>query len=226
MINTREIINENKGVFAIAVFTAVLISVISANPVPVNATSDPFVGEIMFFAGNFAPRSWALCDGQLLGISQNTALFSLLLTTYGGDGRTTFALPDMRGRILFDDGSGAGLSPLQLGQKAGTETVPLQPGQLPAHTHTFPTAIQSMTLNAALSVGDSLTPEDKSLGLSFARLYSTNIPTVQLHDESFSVTIDDGSTTTAGSSQPHNNFPPYLAVNCNISLAGIFPSRN
>ncbi len=187
---------------------------------------DPFIGMIVMFGGNFAPRGWAFCDGQLLAISQNPALFSLLGTVYGGDGRVTFGIPEMRGRILFDDGSGPGLSPLQLGQKGGTETETLTTGQLPVHTHTFPTEIQSMTLNAALSVGDSFTPEDKSLGLSFARLYSTNVPTVQLHDKSFSVTIDDGSTTTAGLSQSHNNLPPYLAVNCNIALQGLFPSRS
>jgi microcystin-dependent protein len=225
MVNTREIINENKSVFAIAIFTAVLISVISANPIPAYA-SEPFLGEIMFFAGNFAPRNWASCDGQLLPIAQHDALFSLLGTTYGGDGRTTFGIPDMRGRVLMDDGNGPGLSNRPLGAKGGIETVTLTTEQLPTHTHTFPTELQSMTLNAALSVGDSFAPEDKSLGLSFARLYSTNAPAVQLHDSSFSVTIDGSSTANAGGSQSHNNMPPYLTVNCNIALFGIYPSRN
>ena len=114
MINTRKIINENKGVFAIAIFTAVLVSVISANPVPVYASANPLVGEIMFFAGNFAPRGWAFCDGQLLAINSNQSLFSLYGTIYGGDGETTFGLPDMRGRVLMDDGNGPGLIPWHL----------------------------------------------------------------------------------------------------------------
>jgi microcystin-dependent protein len=224
MTNIKDLFNENKGVFIIAVFTAVLASAIVANPTPAYAGSDPFIGEITFFAGNFAPRGWAYCDGQLLAISQNDALFSLYGTIYGGDGRTTFGLPDMRGRLLMDDGQGAGLAPQTIGAKSGSERITLNTNQLPRHTHDL--TITSSRLLSSPVIGDSQFPTSNSLGLSFARIYSTQTPTIQLHENSTSVTIMDGSLTTAGVGNSHDNVPPYLNISCISSLVGVYPSRN
>ncbi len=225
MTNIKDFLNENKGVFVIAIFTAVVVSAVAANPTPVYAGDEPFTGEIMFFAGNFAPRGWALCDGQLLAVSQNDALFSLLGTTYGGDGRTTFGLPDMRGRILIDDGNGPGLIDKRLGAKGGAETIVLNVNQIPAHSHDL-TTLQSVVLNSVAAVGDSTDPEGNSLGLNFARKYSTSTPNIQLHENSTSITIADGALDSTGGNQGHSNMPPYLNLNCNIALVGIYPSRS
>jgi len=172
--------------------------------------SEPFVGEIKMFAGNFAPRGWALCDGQLLAVSQNDALFSLLGTTYGGDGRTTFALPDMRGRIPMHAGSGSGLSQRLLGQKGGSETHTLSINEIPNHTH---------SVQALNKPGDSGNPEDRywaaSSGAPMA--YSNADPDVNLAGEA----ID-----SAGGNQSHYNMMPNLCINFIIALFGIYPSRN
>ncbi len=224
MINTRKIINENKGVFAIAIFTAVLISAISANPVPVNASIDPFLGEIMFFAGNFPPRGWAFCDGQILAINSNQSLFSLLGTTYGGDGRTTFALPDMRGRSPMHEGTGPGLSPHSLGMKGGTETEIISIGQMPSHSHNLGSLLETQ-LKGINSATSETSATGNSLGTSIARIYSSFVPNVPLHSDSLSVSFTGGTIANAGSSQSHNNLPPYMTLSCNIALQGIFPSR-
>lgn len=175
---------------------------------------DGTIGEIRLFAGNFAPRSWALCYGQLLSIAQNTALFSILGTTYGGNGQTTFALPDLRGRTAFGTGQGPGLSNRDLGEQAGTETVTLIASEMPAHNH-------------MLSVAD--TPADKTVpaGNSIAGVadvtenampsYKTATPDVALNPSTISIT---------GGNQPHQNMPPYLGLNYIICMEGIFPSRN
>ncbi len=171
--------------------------------------SEPFVGEIRMFAGNFAPRGWAFCDGQLLAVSQNDALFSLLGTIYGGDGRTTFGLPDLRGRIPLHAGSGPGLTPRRLGAKAGAENETLTTNQLASHTHDF---------NANTAAGDNGAPQGRvtakppaSLGL-YAQVDQTG-------DFASNMIADTGG------SQPHTNLMPTLCINFIIALFGIYPSR-
>jgi microcystin-dependent protein len=179
--------------------------------------SEPFIGEIRMFAGNFAPSGWALCDGQLLAISQNQALFSLLGTIYGGDGRTTFGLPELRGRAPMHEGTGPGLSPRVIGQKLGAETETLTVNQLPTHSHAI--AVGQATGNAA----DTSDPTGNSLAL--ADVYHSGVPAsvVDMHADSLSVT---GTTSGTGSSQPHENMAPFLVVNFIIALTGIYPSRS
>jgi len=171
--------------------------------------SEPFVGEIRMFAGNFAPRGWAFCDGQLLAISQNDALFSLLGTIYGGDGRTTFGLPDVRGRIPLHAGTGPGLSQRRLGSKSGNENVTLTANQLPSHTH---------TLNASSSTANSATAAGKSLAkLPAGDLYRSGTAEHNLSSNAIANT---------GGNQHHTNLMPSLCVNYIIALFGIYPSRN
>jgi len=223
-MSATNFITENKSIFAISVSTIALIALISTMP-PVYAGSEPFVGEIMFFGGNFAPIGWALCDGQLLS-TQNDALFSLLGTIYGGDGRTTFAVPDMRGRFPVHQGTGPGLSDYRLGQTGGSETVTLITNQIPDHSHSLG-PLANPQLKAANALGDSTSASGNALGLSLARLYSTQTPNSAMHADSISATISgDGIVANAGGNQPHENRPPFVAINCNIALFGIFPSRS
>jgi microcystin-dependent protein len=161
------------------------------------------------FAGNFAPRGWAFCDGQLLAVSQNDALFSLLGTIYGGDGRTTFGLPDMRGRIPIHAGTGPGLSPRRLGEKGGQERVTVTVNQLPSHGH----AIQAST-----AAGTQNSPDGKFLGASpNMRIFRPGAP---------SVALSAASITNVGGNQSHTNLMPTLCVNFIIALFGIYPSRS
>lgn len=173
--------------------------------------AEPFLAEIIMFGGNFAPRGWALCNGQLLQISSNTALFSILGTTFGGDGRTTFALPDMRGRIPIHDGTGPGLSPYRLGQRGGTETIPLNANQLPAHTHAVQCANKGG--NERSPVGAYPAVDGTGVAANFS-------------DRPANATSKWPETTNAGSGQAHNNVQPFQCVNFIIALQGIFPSRN
>ncbi|MEZ4959287.1 MAG: tail fiber protein [Saprospiraceae bacterium] len=172
---------------------------------------EPFIGEIKLFAGNFAPRGWAFCDGQLLPISQNTALFSILGTTYGGDGRTTFALPDMRGRVPLHQGTGPGLSDYSLGQRGGTESVTLTVLELPPHSH---------SLNANKQNGDTSDTPGSSLadtkGSDRDYMKSGEVD-IQMSAKSI------GST---GGGMPHENRQPYLAINYIIAMQGVYPSRS
>ena len=173
--------------------------------------ASPFLAEIKMFAGNFAPRGYAFCSGQILSIAQNTALFSLLGTTYGGNGQTTFALPDLRGRVPIHPGQGPGLSLYNLGEQGGAETVTLIATQIPAHTH---------ALNVNTGAGTNAAPAaNEVLAASTARdkLYTTAAP---------NATLAPQAVGTAGGSQPHTNIQPYLSVNFIIALQGIFPSRN
>ena len=171
--------------------------------------SDPFVGEIRMFAGNFAPRGWAFCNGQLMPISQNTALFSIIGTIYGGDGRTTFSLPDLRGRAPIHAGQGAGLSDYPLGSRGGVEQVALTTEQLPAHSH---------ALLASDAEGDQRTPANHALATPEEGLfYSAAEPTA---------VMAKGAIAPTGNNQSHENRQPYLAVNYIIALFGIFPSRS
>lgn len=174
--------------------------------------SDPFLGEIIMFAGNFPPRNWALCDGQLLDISTNTALFSLLGTTYGGDGRTTFALPDLRGRIPVHAGDGPGVSNRPLGSEFGSETETLSISEIPEHTH---------NLSSYSGVGNS----NEATGNYFAK---SSIAGRQI--DSYHSSDSDGApvlqSNIAGNNTAHNNMQPYLGLNFIIALTGVFPSRN
>lgn len=165
--------------------------------------SNPFVGEIRMFGGNFAPAGWMFCEGQLLPIAQNDTLFTLIGTTYGGDGQSTFALPDLRGRIPIHQGSG-----FVLAQTGGAEEVTLTVQQIPAHTHPFVATRTTATSNApanqllAASTGAAVSP------------YGTDAPLTALSPQEL---------TPAGSSQPHTNFQPYLCIDFIISLFGLFP---
>ena len=171
---------------------------------------EPFIGQIIMFGGNFAPRSWALCDGQLLPISQNTALFSILGTTYGGDGRTTFALPDLRGRAPIHAGTGPGLPTYRLGQRGGTATEFLNVTQMPSHFH-------NVQPSQAAEEGNTEDPNGAVVAGDGTLAFST-APDAQLGGSS--------TTTQTGGSQGHNNMPPYNTVNYIIALVGTFPSRN
>jgi microcystin-dependent protein len=172
--------------------------------------SEPFLGEIRMFAGNFAPKGWAMCNGQILPINQNTALFSLLGTFYGGNGIATFALPDLRSRVAIHEGQGPGLSPYNLGQVGGVESVTLLSSQIPAHTH---------SVNAATTGGNQPSPAS-----GFPAIESTG---TSLNYSSASNTTMNGSMIAPNSGgQAHENRQPFLAVNFIIALQGIFPSRN
>ncbi len=171
--------------------------------------SEPFVGEIRMFGFNFAPQGWAQCNGQLLPINQNQALFSLLGTTYGGDGTTTFALPDMRSRVPVCQGQGPGLSSYAEGQAGGAETVTLAATQMPGHTH---------PVKASSSAAGSDPPGGRALARSASHIYTAKPDT--------STVMNADMLGDAGGSQPHHNIQPYLAVNFCIALTGIFPSRS
>lgn len=173
--------------------------------------SDPFIGEIQIFAGKFAPRGWALCNGQLMSVQQNTALFSILSTMYGGDGRTTFALPNLMGRAPMGVGSGAGLTPRSQGAQVGSSAVTLLTTQMPAHTH----PVGATTIEGDLSApnGNIWAQMD---GKPAPKAYSNSAPNVTMNPMAIGV---------AGGSQPHNNMQPYLALNFIIALDGVYPSR-
>jgi microcystin-dependent protein len=170
--------------------------------------SEPFVGEIRMFAGNFAPRGWAFCDGQLLAVSQNDALFSLLGTIYGGDGRTTFGLPDLRGRIPIHAGHGPGLSERRLGAKSGEEKVTLTVNQLPSHGH---------PLHATQTTADNRQPIGLAPATSTGQVYSEIFDPQTMSPEAISKT---------GGSRSHTNLMPFLCIHFIIALVGIYPSRN
>jgi microcystin-dependent protein len=170
--------------------------------------SNPFVAEIRIFAGNFPPRGWAFCNGQLMPISQNTALFSLLGTFYGGDGKSTFALPDLQGRAPMHPGQGPGLSQHFLGEESGSEFVTLLQTEMPAHVH---------TAQPKTSLGNQQTPVAKSwAGSTVAKQYVNTAPNVQMSPQALVPT---------GGSLPHNNMPPYLFLNFIIALQGVYPAR-
>ena len=170
--------------------------------------SEPFLGEIRLFAGIFAPQGWAFCEGQLLPVSQNDALFSLLGTVYGGDGRITFGLPDMRGRIPIHAGQGPGLSSYRLGAKGGAENVTLTANQIPSHTH---------NVKGVNDFADATTPGGNVPAQStIADLYASVAPTVDMNA---------AAVPNVGGSQPHSNLMLFLCVNFIIALQGIYPSR-
>jgi microcystin-dependent protein len=167
--------------------------------------SQPYVGEIRMFAGNFAPAGWMFCEGQLLSIAENETLFNLIGTTYGGDGQSTFALPDLRGRLPIHQGSG-----FTLAQTGGVESVALTTGQIPAHSHPF---------LASGNQASSTSPVNQVPAITQAATitpYGTDNPLVQLNSASIG---------PVGGSQPHDNFQPYLCIDFIISLFGVFPSQ-
>ena len=175
--------------------------------------ADPFVAEIRIFPFNFAPKGWAFCDGQLLPISQNTALFSLLGTTYGGDGKSTFALPNMQGNVPMHPGQGQGLSLRDLGEMSGSETVTLIQSEMPLHAHGVG--------RAANVAGDSQFPGNSvwamaGAGRGAAAAYIAGPPTGK---------VDQFSLAVTGGGLPHNNMQPYLTLNFCIALQGVFPAR-
>jgi len=186
--------------------------------------AEPFLGQLALFAFNFPPKGWALCNGQMLPINQNQALFALLGTTFGGNGQTTFALPDLRGRVPVGVGVGGG-NPL-LGESAGTETVTLTVGELPAHTHALNTASLTARARCVNSGGNQPTAVGNTFAIvnpgSTQAYSSTPDSNMQASSAAFS-----GSAPTAitGSSQPHENHQPYLVVSYCIALVGIFPSQ-
>jgi microcystin-dependent protein len=172
--------------------------------------ADPFVAEIRIFPFNFAPKGWAFCDGQLLPLSQNTALFSLLGTTYGGNGKSNFALPNMQGNAPMHPGQGPGLSLHDLGETGGSETVSLLESEIPAHSH---------SLMATATTGTKSLPTGNSLARTSGATPYLAPAGAQL------VAMSDQAVAPAGGDQPHNNMQPYLTLNFCIALQGVFPPR-
>lgn len=170
--------------------------------------SDPFIAEVRIFAGNFPPRGWAFCDGQVLPINQNTALFSLIGTTYGGDGRTTTALPDLQGRAPMHPGRGPGLTSRRLGDRAGTTTETLSQLQLPSHKH---------AISAPEGEANSTTASGNTWGVSEDGDNFRNSP---------DIAMSGMALAASGGGSPHNNLQPYLVMNFIIALIGLYPSRS
>ena len=173
--------------------------------------ADPFVAEIRIFPFNFAPKGWAFCDGQLLPLSQNTALFSLLGTTYGGDGKSNFALPNMQGNAPMHPGQGPGLSLHDLGETGGSETVSLLESEIPAHSHTMMAQNQAANLDTP---APDRTFSRSSGGFAYKAPPYTTV-----------VQFSDNMIAPAGGDQPHNNMMPYLTLNFCIALQGVYPPR-
>ena len=173
--------------------------------------SEPFIAEVRIFAGNFAPRGWALCDGQLLPISQNTALFSLIENIYGGDGRSTTALPDLRGRAPMHPGTGAGLTPRRLGERLGESSVTLSETQMASHSHDY------MLSGQMADESGTTNPENNAPGVPRRSRHYLGAPTNL---------VDQTSLNSVGGGQAHNNVQPYLGLNFIIALQGLYPSRS
>jgi microcystin-dependent protein len=172
--------------------------------------SEPFLGEVRLFSFNFAPRGWAFCRGQILAVAQNTTLFTLLGTTYGGDGRTSFALPNLQGYIPVGSGQGPGLSSYVLGQQGGSATVTLLTTNLAPHSHTLPAGTAATTPTPAANTFLGAGARGKTI-------YATTTD---------GTTMNPAFVNPAGGGQPHNNMMPYVAMNYCICLQGIFPTRN
>lgn len=171
--------------------------------------SEPFIAEIRIFAGNFAPRGWAFCDGQLLPVSQNTALFSLIGTTYGGDGRTTTGLPNLQDRAPMHAGHGPGLTDRRLGQNGGAETASLSEAQMPNHSH---------TLRATVSRGSASQPQGNA--------FNRSVGDSAYHTPTNLTGMSSAMAPNTGGSQAHTNLQPYLTLNFIIALVGLYPSRS
>lgn len=178
--------------------------------------ADPFIGEIRIFGGNFPPKNWAFCNGQLLPIQQNTALFSVIGTTYGGDGKSTFALPDLRGRVPVHHGHGPGLTPRDLGEKGGEASVTLTQDQMPAHSHQVQCSSNAGTGSNPQGAVWAAVPEYKGQPAE---------PAYVNYTEDTSVSMSEEALASVGESLPHNNMQPYMAMNFIIALKGVFPPR-
>ena len=181
---------------------------------------EPFIGEIKMFAGNFAPRGWALCDGQLLTVSQYDALFSLFGTIYGGDGRTTFGLPDMRGRVPLHQGQGNGLSARNVGLKVGTETETLTIDNIPLHRHTF------QATNDPADAGypaAAVVANTDTVSVYYKEQPDEN--NVTLPDLDPDTVMPNNTLSSSGGGQAHNNIMPFQCINYIVALTGIYPSR-
>ncbi|MGY4474691.1 phage tail protein [Bradyrhizobium sp. USDA 3364] len=173
--------------------------------------ADPFVAEIRIFPFNFAPKGWAFCDGQLLPLSQNTALFSLLGTTYGGDGKSNFALPDMQGNAPMAPGQGPGLSLYDLGENGGSDTVTLLQSEMPSHTHQMFATVENGTQGTLTT---NITLATSMNGTFYQTNTSANL-----------VPTNFNALAPAGNGQPHNNMQPYLTLNFCVALQGVYPPR-
>lgn len=180
--------------------------------------SDPFIAEIKMFGGNFAPRGYAFCNGQIMSIAQNSALFSLIGTTYGGDGITTFALPNLQSRVPVGAGQGQGLSTVALGQAAGFENVALISANLPAHTHSV-----SLSSPATTGLGTLMAPGPGAIPAASDQRNAQYAPSASANT---TLPGSSGNTGVAGSNAPISVMQPYLGVSFIIALVGIFPSRN
>jgi microcystin-dependent protein len=174
---------------------------------------DPYIGEIRIFAGNFAPKDWALCNGQLMAIVQNTALFSILGTNYGGDGKTTFGLPNLQAATPMSQGSGPGLTPRQVGEVGGSPTVTLTAAQLPGHSHTF---------GVELGLGDQTAVANNFVAANrnASAFTAPNAPNLNTQP------MNAAAIANSGGSQPHNNRQPFLGLTFIICLNGIYPPRS
>ena len=181
--------------------------------------SEPFIGEIQMFGFTFPPRGWADCNGQLLPIAQNTALFALLGTTYGGDGRTTFGLPDLRGRVPIHTGTGPGLANRALGSRGGNESETLNTGQIPAHTHIATSQARAVTpAGNSNDAANNFWADDAGVS---SGTYHTGPANATMNNDAITTSVQ-----STGGGMSHNNMQPYLTVRFCIALTGIFPSRN
>ncbi len=191
----------------------------------VAGADEPFIGQIQMFGFGFAPRGWTFCDGQLLPIASNTSLFSLLGTTFGGDGRTTFGLPDLRGRVAIHPGTGPGLSNIKWGQKGGQERVTLSISEIPSHNHSIGHD-HTGNVNANSSDGDVKLPANATMAVAKGRIYISTAPDVQMAADSLSIITHTGNSGDTGGGAPHNNVQPFLGIVHAIARTGIYPSRN
>lgn len=208
------------------VLSCVLALAVLVPAKPAFASSNPLLGEIMWVGFNFCPRGWSEANGQLLPISSNQALFSLYGTIYGGDGRTTFALPDLRGRMPMHAGQGPGLTDRRQGQRAGAESVTLTAAQMPSHNHGLSSA--SGTLHASKLAGETPSADgamlaDGQRAAVYAPAPASAADVVDMAAESVSVS---GSTDSTGGNQTHPNMPPYVVLKACVAIQGIFPSRS
>lgn len=201
-------------------FSLAAAAFLTLQPVPASAQAEPFIGQLALYGMDWCPRGWTEANGQLLAISENTALFALIGTTYGGDGQTTFALPDLRGRAPISNGQGPGLSLYSTGERVGNETVTLNTTQMPAHSHTITSAGQ---LNASDGAVNSATAADAALANQSNSHYSSR-GTLDETMENGSVTVSSTASDTGGN-QSHETRGPRLAMQWCIAMQGIFPSR-
>jgi microcystin-dependent protein len=200
---------------------------------------DTFIGQIIMFAGNFAPRDWAFCDGELLPISQNQSLYSILGTTYGGDGRTTFGLPDFRGRVPIGQGQGNGLTSRIMGEQIGIEDITLSTAQMPIHSHAAKTTISGSSVTAKLKASSEVGTTNVPLNNYLAKPSNIGLQSINMYDSSADIEMASdaieidlsavtANTTTddTGGNSAHNNIQPSLVMNYIICVNGVYPSRS